>query len=59
LKKSSKKLSSVVARHCGSGRNRARVFWFLFSKKNMLSVLGALRIPTRKDMLAAPAPADF
>jgi hypothetical protein len=39
LKKRSKKLLNAVASLLGSARQRTKVFWFFFSKKNILPAL--------------------
>jgi hypothetical protein len=39
LKKRSKKLFDAVARHMGMDAVKSKVFWFFFSKKNILPVL--------------------
>jgi hypothetical protein len=39
LKKRSKKLFHAVASPLGNARQRTKVFWFFFSKKNILPAL--------------------
>jgi hypothetical protein len=49
LKKRSKKLFHAVASSLRNARQRTKVFWFFFSKKNILPTLACPAAPSNTD----------